>query len=501
MCICLTFQRNICALKLILFSCLVTHDVILAKDGDVWPTREFRAVWVATVANIDWPTSSHLSSTQQQSEIVTMLNKLQELNTNGVVFQVRTSGDALYNSSLEPWSQYLTGTQGRAPNPYYDPLDFMIQEAHKRNIEVHAWFNPYRARASSTSKKGLAPNHMVFKFPNYAYAYGNNLWMDPGAKVVQDHIVAVYSDVVRRYDVDGIHMDDYFYPYPESGEDFPDTHTYHDSGSSLSLADWRRHNVDSLIQRLKSTIASIKPYVKFGISPFGIWKPGNPPGIAGLSAFDSLYADSKRWFEEGWVDYLTPQLYWRIDPPQQSYPALLLWWLQQNRMKRHLYAGNYAAATVTKHWQTSEIIRQVQISRKYKDILSLGNIQFSAKYFVNNTLGLADKFKAELYSSPALAPSMSWLNASSPPAPPNVVTSGAVIKWSADRTGIVRSWSVYHMKADVWELVKVLYKDQTSFDTQMRNGYFAIRAVNRLCMESKPVFISKGQISVGTIVG
>lgn len=324
--------------------------------------------------------------------------------------------------------------------------------------------------------------------------------MDPGSSDVQNFIVSVYLDVTRRYDVDGIHMDDYFYPYPVSGQDFPDAHTFHayqQSGGHLALHDWRRHNVDSLVQRLQKEIHTLKPNVKFGISPFGIWKPGHPSGIHGLSAYDSLYADSKKWFEQGWVDYLTPQLYWKIDPPAQSYPALLDWWLQQNSQHRHLYAGNNAANVGRGIWDVQELVNQIKISRDRMSKLSLGNVQFSMKYFVHNNHGISDEFKI-LYPAPTLTPEMTWLNLPPPNAPTNVVGHETSITWSADSTGATAYWALYKRTADVWELQHVLKQDVTSA-TQLLAGMYAIRGVNRAGTESTEVTVQvHGQ---GSIVG
>ena len=400
-------------------------------------------------------------------------------------------GDAIYQSSIEPWSEYLTGTQGKPPSPFYDPLHFVIDEAHKRNMEVHTWYNPYRARSGRTTTHGLASNHMARKFPQYAYAYGHNLWMDPGAREVQNQCYNVVMDVVKRYDIDGVHMDDYFYPYPVSGHDFPDSATYHAytrNGGHLSRSDWRRKNVDDLIQRLYTGIKATKRHVKFGLSPFGIWKSGVPAGVHGLSSYSAQYADSRKWFNEGWVDYMTPQLYWKIDPPQQSFTHLMDWWLQQNSHKHHFYAGSYAGNVVHQHWPLSEISRQVEESRKRSDRLSLGDVFFSAKYFRDNSKGISDMFKNQLYTSPALAPIMTWLTSSTPQTPSGVTVSSGKITWHADTTGAVRSWAVYRFSADSWNLVKVVNNATLNFASS-DVGKYAITAVDRLSSESDGVVV------------
>ncbi|CAF0970419.1 unnamed protein product [Rotaria sordida] len=373
--------------------------------------EEFRAAWIATVANIDWPSSRTATPTEQQAELINILNTVQRLNMNGVVFQIRPVGDALYASTLEPWSLYLTGTHGKAPSPLWDPLTFITTEAHKRNIEVHAWLNPYRARMSGATYE-LASNHMAKRFPKYAYTYNKYIWMDPGSIEVQQFIVNVTEDIVRRYAVDGIHMDDYFYPYND-GTEFPDAETYRtyqQTGGKLNKDDWRRSSVNNLIQTMYTRIHAVKPKVKFGISPFGIWKNGVPQGITGLSSYDSLYCDSRMWLEQGLVDYLTPQLYWQIDPPAQSYPVLLNWWIQQSKKGRHVYPGNavYRILPNGLNWPVTEIVRQINITRSMHERLALGNVFYSVKQIMQNVKGIQTEL-ATLYKQKVAVPKMNWL--------------------------------------------------------------------------------------------
>ncbi|MBD2039997.1 glycoside hydrolase family 10 protein [Microcoleus sp. FACHB-672] len=452
-------------------------------------TREFRGVWTATVANIDWPSKPGMPVEQQKAELLSILNRMQALNLNALVLQVRPAGDALYASQLEPWSYWLTGTQGKAPTPYYDPLEFAIAESHKRNIELHAWFNPYRAK--TPDKFSLAGNHMAKVYPQYAYQYGDLLWMDPGAKPVQDRTYDVIMDVVRRYDVDGIHLDDYFYPYPKSGISFPDSRTYgayKAAGGTFSLADWRRDNVNQLMQRLAKGIRAEKPHVKFGISPFGIYRPGQPAGIVGLDQYNELYADAKKWLEEGWVDYLAPQLYWRIDPPQQSYPALLTWWTQHNPKRRHIYAGNYLSQLNGGSWTVSEFKRQVEITRKMAPQLSLGNIFFSMKVFKENRLGVNEAFRSALYPSPALPPAMPWLD-NEPPAPPSGITvTSNYVTWDKPAANDVRSWTLYTKAGNTWKLLRVIPSSITAF--KVERGTYALSAVDDTANESQAVVVS-----------
>jgi uncharacterized lipoprotein YddW (UPF0748 family) len=320
------------------------------RSGPPPVKREFRGVWVATVANIDWPSKPGLSTEQQKKELIAILDKCVELNFNAVVFQVRGQADAMYDSKLEPWSDALTGQMGQAPNPYYDPLQFAIEEAHRRGLQLHAWFNPYRVRLKGAKGKAAA-SHASLAHPEVVRKYGKYMWFDPGDPKSEEYFIAVLTDVVKRYDVDGIHIDDYFYPYQETDKNekvipFPDEETYKRAvaaGEKLKRDDWRRKNVDHLVERMYEDVKKIKPWVLVGISPFGIWRPENPKGIKGFDAYATLYADSRKWMNEGWVDYLSPQLYWLVESKEQSYPKLLAWWAEENKKERHLWPGNFTS--------------------------------------------------------------------------------------------------------------------------------------------------------------
>jgi uncharacterized lipoprotein YddW (UPF0748 family) len=385
--------------------------------------REFRAAWVATVSNIDWPSRPGLSTWQQQSELLSILDKLVQLRMNAVVFQVRPAADALYQSSIEPWSDFLTGEMGRAPSPYYDPLAFAVAEAHKRGLELHVWINPYRAKHPDT--KRVAPGHISRTNPELVRKYGPYLWMDPGDPAVRARTTEVVLDLVRRYDIDGVHMDDYFYPYPEAKNgrelDFPDDATwkrYKRGGGTLARDDWRRENVNLLVKELYEGIHEVKPWVRFGISPFGIWRPGYPESVRGLDQYTKLYADARKWLREGWVDYFTPQLYWAIDRPQQSYVALLEWWTEQNVKGRHLWPGNYTgkvAFTNSSAWRTSEVLNQIRLTRAQPG--ATGNVHFSMKVFQENPDSLNERLVRDLYSAPALVPATPWLGQGTPSRP------------------------------------------------------------------------------------
>lgn len=475
------------------------QDTVLVSSG-----REFRGAWVATVLNLDWPSQQGLSSEQQQREFIGLLERLQSLNFNAVILQVRPTGDALYQSELEPWSYWLTGEQGKAPEPFYDPLEFAIAECHRRGIELHAWFNPYRAGKNLPDGEPIrtvAP-HISITHPQYVYPYGSEMWMDPGSQIVQDQLYNVILDVVHRYDVDGIHIDDYFYPYPESIKNpdsqtrkqhlsFPDDLTYQSyrgSGGGLSKADWRRNNVNQIIQRLFNGIRAAKKYIKFGISPFGIYRPGQPPGVlAGIDSYEDLYSDPKKWLEEGWVDYIAPQLYWKIAIPQQSYPVLLQWWTENNPKKRHIYPGIALYKIETQAWPIDEYQKQVEITRSLAPQLALGNIFFRIAFFNNSDVFNA--FQGSTYAEPALAPAMPWQEAQSRVTPPKIILNkNGKLAWKATNDSNIRSWTLYRQIDNAWKLLKILPAGTTTVEVEL--GTYALCAVDRMLNESLGVKVT-----------
>lgn len=447
--------------------------------------REFRAAWIASVWNINWPSRPALPSDRQKSELTAILDRLASLNFNAVILQVRPEGDALYASNFEPWSRWLTGTQGNPPSPYYDPLEFAIAECRKRNLELHAWFNPYRARSSTNAPAGVAP-HVEAVYPNAVYTYGTQRWMDPGLKEVQNRTYDTIMDVVRRYDIDGIHLDDYFYPYPIPNLEFPDRQTYYSWGGGRSIEDWRRHNVNTMVQRLANGIRSLKPHIKFGISPFGIYRPGQPSGIVGLDQYSALFADPKYWLAEGWLDYVAPQLYWRTDQSAQSYSALLQWWLETSAPKNtHVYPGNNLIQLgSTTAWSTAEFERQIQLVRDRADQRGLGNIFYNVAPLLENRSGINDRLRNGPYARPALPPVLK--NMGDAPTPPaSLSADGRTLRWTAAAasSGDLRQWTLYRQGTTGWILDRVLGAASASA-TVTTSGTYALCAVDRTGRES-----------------
>jgi uncharacterized lipoprotein YddW (UPF0748 family) len=423
--------------------------------------REYRGMWVATVANIDWPSRPGLPSDVQKTELLAILDRAAELKLNVIVLQVRPACSVLYDSSIEPWSEVLSGAMGKPPEPYYDPLAFAVEEAHRRCLELHAWFNPYRARHPS-EKSEIHPQHISRRRPELVKQYGNYLWLDPGEPDVVEHSLSVMLEVVKRYDVDGVHIDDYFYPYKERDEkgnilDFPDEPSwqrYRRSGGRLSRDDWRRQNVDRFVERVYREIKSTKRWVKFGISPFGLWRPGYPPGTRGFDAYAELYADSRKWLQQGWCDYYVPQLYFKIDNPNLRYRALLQWWVEQNTQGRHMLAGNFTSKVAdgsNTAWDAAEIAEQVRLTRKQKG--AVGNIHFSARAFMQDRGGIC-KLIRELYEQPALVPAAPWLSRSVPPSPAvrtvYLADGGVRLTWEARGKHPIACWVVAYRSNGEW---------------------------------------------------
>jgi uncharacterized lipoprotein YddW (UPF0748 family) len=424
------------------------------------PEREFRGAWVASVSNIDWPSKKGLSTDQQKRELIAILEKCRQLKLNVVILQVRPSCDALYASKIEPWSEYLTGVQGKAPAPYWDPLEYAVNEAHARGIELHAWFNPFRARHSGGGSR--ASTHISKTRPAWAKNYGSQIWLDPGLPEVHDYSARVILDVVQRYDIDGVHIDDYFYPYPEKDKakkdmPFPDWtswNNYQKTGGSLSRDGWRRDNVNRFVRRLYGDIHKAKPWVKVGISPFGIFRPGYPSQIKGFDQYESLYADPRTWLANGWLDYLAPQLYWRIEPAAQSFPVLLKWWAENNPHGRFLVPGINTSAVGKNRsaWPADEIIEQIDLTRKQPG--TDGHVHWSMSALMNNEADVADDLGRKTYKRAALVPALPGHLTKLAPAPSFIMTNNPnrrpLARWNAVGADPVRHWVMQYQRDGTW---------------------------------------------------
>lgn len=400
------------------FLVVILFQAITLDAQSTNPKREFRATWIASVTNIDWPASTGRSVETLKQNLTDLLDNIKDAGLNAAFFQVRPECDALYKSNIEPWSHWITGSQGTAPAGDFDPLKFAIEEAHKRGIELHAWLNPYRARQSSTYTR--AASHVTNTRPEWILKFGNLYILNPGLPEVRSYNVSVVEDIITRYDVDGIHFDDYFYPYPPdnmtastANNALDDKAFASDSRGFTDKNDWRRDNVNIQMKAISDKIKALKPNVKFGISPFGIWKNGVPSGITGMDAYSAIYADPMAWLKQNTVDYLIPQLYWRIGG-NQDYNKLMPWWADSTKKYNlHYYTGNIFGS-----FTAAELPNQLKANRNNGK--TDGIVLFSAKHIPANTLTFTDSLKAKYFKNPALVPGMNWKDQVKPNAPANL---------------------------------------------------------------------------------
>lgn len=477
------------------------------------PKREFRGAWIATVNNIDYPSTKNLTSAQQQAEFIKILDQHQQAGINAVIVQIRTNGDAFYPSELAPWSESLTSKQGKAPEPFYDPMAFMVAECRKRGIEFHAWFNPYRA-VPNINTTVLDAKHVAVKHPEWLLPYGNLRVLDPGKPEVIKHITEVVMEVATKYDIDGVHFDDYFYPYPSARLTINDSATYNrNSRGIVNRADWRRDNVNILVKTIADTLKAVKPWVKFGISPFGIWQnktTAQPLGSAtgGLQSYSDVYCDSRLWLQNGWVDYIAPQLYWNIGLAVADFSVLVPWWAN-NVFDRHLYIGHAAYrinATDVAAWQIpSQMPSQIRLNRSTAKVQ--GSIFYNTNTLNKNLLGFRDSLIIKIYKTPALMPQMAWKDAVSPNSPKNLMANltntGLQIKWEKPTVGTseldkIRGYVVYRFAdnepVDITNpaaIRSIIYKDTTAFfdadiSQQAMRYTYVLTAIDRLHNESFP---------------
>lgn len=433
---------------LILFVGLLSVQNITAQ-----PKYEFRGVWVATVDNIDWPSKGNFNVDSQKTEFINLLNMHQRNGLNAIIVQVRPSTDAFYPSPYEPWSQWLTGTQGLPPSPYYDPLQFMIEETHKRGMEFHAWCNPYRAEFS-LGLSSISPSHITKIHPDWFLVYGNQRFFNPGNKEVQQYVTDVIRDMVRRYDIDAVHFDDYFYPYRIAGKAFPDDSSFVKYNNNLNREDWRRSNVDSVILFLSRAIKEEKSYCKFGISPFGVWRNADKDTLgsltrAGQTNYDDLYADILLWLQKGWIDYVTPQLYWEFGHRLVAYETLIDWW-SHHAYGRQMYIGHgiyKAYERSNRPWKNvNELPNQIRKLREYENIQ--GSAYFSSKSFQRNPNGWSDSLRWNYYKYPAIIPPMKWIDSIKPAAPVIEKLTKGEWKISTPKDQTIRYFMLYCLSED-----------------------------------------------------
>ncbi|MGY4538041.1 uncharacterized lipoprotein YddW (UPF0748 family) [Mucilaginibacter sp. UYNi724] len=490
----------------IICSLSIAQSVTPEPVTQTQPKREFRGVWIATVVNLDWPTNARATAEAQKKDLLNQLNFHQQAGINAIMFQVRPAADAFYAKSREPWSKYLTGTQGREPG--YDPLEFATTEAHKRGMELHAWFNPYRATFDNKFWT-LALNHITRTKPEWFFYYDGIKLFNPGLPEVREYIVQVILDVVKNYDVDGIHMDDYFYPYLVRGQVINDLDAFNKYGEGFdNIKDWRRDNVDKLVHMLTDSIHKYKPNMKFGISPFGIWanKSQHPDGSAtnGGSSYIENFADSRKWMQEGWIDYINPQIYWHIGNRAASFDTLLNWW-SNNTYNRHLYIGQgpyrFYEQRSPAFKNPSEIPNQLRLIRANPRVQ--GSVYFRSQTLMANANHLVDTLKKDFYRYPALPPPMLWRD-SIPPNAPQAFTAkpeakGIMLRWQAPLPAAdndpVYGYVIYRFQGnekfdlgDPKNILHIQYDTEPLYmDSNVQQGqtyFYVVTALDRLKNES-----------------
>ncbi|MES2736160.1 MAG: family 10 glycosylhydrolase [Verrucomicrobiota bacterium] len=454
------------------------------------PARELRGSWIATVHNINWPSEPGLPAARQQEQLKRLIQSAHDHGLNCLIFQVRPAGDAMYESKLEPWSPYLSGLMSLPPSPKWDPLEFAIQEAHKLGMELHAWFNPFRALAGD--KHNPSADHIRRRNPEWTVKYGRDWWMNPGIPEVRQRAVEVMLDVTRRYDVDGIHLDDYFYPYPITGADkqaipFNDAEAFAKSqplgGVPLSLTAWRRQNVDEVVRTTYTGIKAIKRTVKFGISPFGLWRPNHPEGTGGgLDPYEDLGADSRKWLQEGWLDYLTPQLYWTIDRPKLGFTTYYDWWLNENTLGRHIWPG-MNSSKIGDDRNAGEILKQISVLRERGLRMTPGHFHWNLGALDKNLGKLGSLAKERAYNIPALPPASPWLSNVALPAPLiEKLAEGKRLRWGFKDPrweNYSRWWVIQAQIEGKWQTVEVTFKDQHELDWPKKATAVAVRAAGK----------------------
>jgi len=508
-------MRHIILIAITLFSIVYSQNP---------PKHEFRAAWVATVYRLDWP-RSNWSSSAMQNEITQMADSLKHNGFNAIIFQVRPECDAFYASSYEPWSRHLTGTSGQAPSPYFDPLEMWIEAAHSRGMELHAWFNPYRVTTSSNPST-LHPSHVYHQHPEWLLSVGtrqddispemtsntleterdlrSSLILDPGLSAVRDYVVGVFLDVVNNYDVDAVHMDDYFYPY--GGMNGEDAATFAAEPRGFGNIDnWRRDNINLLVAAIHDSIQVVKPWVKYGVSPFGIWKSGYPSGIVGTSSYYELYCDPMAWLGAGTIDYLTPQLYWEHGGGQ-DYGSLMPWWADSvSAHNRHLYVGHAPYRMSDFHnWPVTELTRQVRLNRNTEGCQ--GSVYFRLRSgIVDNPKHFQDSLRLDLYRYPALKPPMPWIDDEVPNSPQSPSIDGNMLSWippeAAADGDTAYQYVIYSSlentidESDPANIYRIVQAPTSSIPLNPDANVHGISALDRIGNESELVYFNPADIS------
>ncbi|SFE22422.1 glycoside hydrolase family 10 protein [Flavobacterium xueshanense] len=471
------------------------------------PKREMRAVWISTVDNIDWPSKQGLSDQEMKDEMITLLDNMRSYNLNTVIFQIRPTADAYYKSTKEPASHWITGTQGVAPN--FDPLQLMIDEAGKRGMNVHVWLNPYRAQ-KDTTKEVLAKTHLYFKQPELFVTYGKTRYFNPGYKETRNFVSSVVGEIVRNYDIQAIHMDDYFYPYKITGQEFPDQIAFNKEPRQFKdKDDWRRDNVDLIIKQIRDTIIANKPEVEFGISPFGVWRNKSKDSegsntVAGVTNYDDLYADILKWQKENWIDYVTPQLYWHIGFDRANFEVLAKWWAT-HKYGANVYVGHgdYKISKAAKEveWRSpDQIVKQIEMIRSLPFID--GSMHFTASTLLKKGDTLRKPIIGKQYKYIALTPEANRIIRITPQPPTNAVFTQkgdkAFLTWKATMNN--KKFVIYRFTkgkiTDFSNSENIYYvttaKTFEVTDANFKNYIYAITALSQTQTESIPIeFITK----------
>lgn len=490
-------------------TCFIILMILLPAYSSFAQKREFRAAWIATVSNIDWPSKPGLPAIEQQQQFIRRLDQLVKMGCNSVIVQIRPAADAFYASKMEPWSRYLTGKQGQPPFPYYDPLQFMIEETHKRNIEFHAWFNPFRALVDS-KKNPNPPDHITLKHPEWIIAYGGKSYINPGVPEAREYVIKVITDVVKRYDIDAVHLDDYFYPYRIAGLEFNDGGSYNTFSMGINnREDWRRNNVTLFVANLNTNIKAIKPYVKFGISPFGVWRNASkdPEGSmtrGGQTNYDDLYSDIRLWLEKGWIDYALPQLYWEHRHRAAPFEVLLPWW-RDHAYHRHVYYGlglyRMLGATTGVWGGTKELLSQINDIRTEAPNSGYALYSLSNLDKIYQPIGDSLAFYGRHIAFP---PPMKWLDSIAPPPPAMVKaipsSQGTLIQWQDhDHNKKTTRYAVYRFhkgeQADLEQNDHIigLTSETELLDASANHGgpyFYVVTALDRLWNESKGIQVA-----------